>query len=79
VLRSYLITSRDGLHFDFDYIYAKQPLLPPRSHSTRGDRNGVAAVGGVSIPDNVWSLASVIDTPSSHQLFFFGSEGHHER
>jgi hypothetical protein len=29
VMRSYLVTSRDGRRFDFDWIYAKQPLLPP--------------------------------------------------
>jgi hypothetical protein len=73
VMRSYLVTSRDGRRFDFDWIYAKQPLLPPRSHNKTG------VVGGLLIPENVWSCASVIDTATSHQVFFFGSEGHHER
>lgn len=67
-LNVYLITSRDGVHIDHEWVYAHQPLLP-KDGLTQADYDG-----GFLFP-----AASFLTREHEHRIYFEARAGiHHE-
>jgi hypothetical protein len=64
VMRTYLVTSRDGITFDFEWIYAGMPILPVTSDYT--------------LFRNVWAFPSIVGA-AVNRVFFAANSGNHER
>ena len=68
-LNVYLVTSRDGVHIDHEWVYAHQPLLP-KDGLTQSDYDG-----GFLFP-----AASVLTRDDEHRIYFEARAGiHHEQ
>jgi hypothetical protein len=69
-LNVYLITSRDGIHIDDEWIYAHRPLLPKEGKLQREWDSGVH-----------FPSAQIISTDTEHRIYFEARPGsvHHEQ
>ena len=67
-LSVYLITSRDGVHIDCEWVYAHQPLLP-KDGLTQADWDGGMLMPGVQL----------MTREHEHRMYFEGrAQTHHE-
>ena len=68
-LNVYLVTSRDGVHIDHEWLYAHQPLLP-KDGLTQSDYDG-----GLLFP-----AATFLTRDNEHRIYFEARAGvHHEQ
>ena len=67
-LSVYLVTSRDGVHIDCEWVYARQPLLP-KDGLTQADWDGGMLMPGVQL----------MTREHEHRMYFEGrAKTHHE-
>ena len=68
-LNVYLITSRDGVHIDHEWVYAHRPLLPKDGLTQSAFDSGF-----------LFPAASLLSRPHEHRIYFEARPGiHHEQ